>query len=59
MSRAVYRFESLARPRRVVEQDARDDDQPVQPPAGNNDRLTQRSHTILMSLMNQLQQRVL
>ena len=27
-----YRFEPLARPRRVVEQDARDDDQPVQPP---------------------------
>ena len=48
----LYRFEPLARPCRVVEQDARDDDQPVQPPAGNNDRLTQRSYAILMSLMN-------
>ena len=54
-----YRFEPLARPRRVVEQDARDDDQPVQPPAGNNDRLTQRSYAILMSLMNPLQLSVL
>ena len=51
-----YRFEPLARPhRRVVEQDARDDDQPVQPPASNNDRLTQRSYAILMSLMDPLQ----
>ena len=41
----LYRIEPLARPRRVVEQDARDDDQPVQP-AGNNDRLTQRSYAI-------------
>ena len=52
-----YIFEPLARPRLVVEQDARDDDQPVQPPAGNNGRLTQRSYAILMSLMNPLQQR--
>ena len=55
-----YRFEPQARPpRRMVEQDARDDDQPVQPPACNNDRLTQRSYAILMSLMNPLQQSVL
>ena len=54
-----YRFKPLARPRRVVEQDACDDDQPVQPPVGNNDRLTQRSYAILMSLMNPLQQSVL
>ena len=37
-----YRFEPLARPRRVVEQDA-------------HDHLTQRSYAILMSLMNPLQ----
>ena len=44
----------------MVEQDARDDDvQPVQLPAGNNDRFTQRSYAILMSLMNPLQQSVL
>ena len=54
-----YRFEPLARPRRVVEQDACDDNQPVQPPAGNNDCLMQRSYAILMSLMNPLQQSVL
>ena len=53
------RFEPQARPRHVVEQDARDDDQPVQPPAGNNDRLTQRPYAIVMSLMNPLQQSVL
>ena len=54
-----YIFELLERPRRVVEQDARDNDQPVQPPAGNNDHLTQRSYAILISSINPRQQSVL